>query len=223
MAFSFKFLPVKDLFFSVIPTIGTYIGYVEEISPKFLPNKIIAIGIGLAASIVLAIVFYKQNVKAYKKSLSEILATGYFMNFTGRLGQLMKSKESIQFTFPDDSKQEFYTNNINIEIGIPNSLKSLVAYSEKIEEDSEILLINETDRSDPYWVRGIAASEKLTIHEYPRTLFALPSYLKDELSNFKISERKSKRLFDHFNDKIEELRIEHSNQIPASRMNFKRV
>jgi len=182
-----------------------------------------AIAIGLVASIILAILFYKQNVKAYKKSLSEILATGYFMNFTGRLGQLIKSKGSIQFTLPDDSIQEFETNNINIEIGIPKTLSSLTEYSDTINRNSKILLINENDQSDPFWVRGQIINEKLIIHEYPRTLFALSSYLRDELSNFKISEKKSRKLFNYFNNKIEELRIENSHLIPSSKMKFTRV
>ena len=57
MKLSFKFFPIKDLFYSVVPTAGTYGGYIQGIAPKFIPNVWIAIIIGIVLSIVLATIF----------------------------------------------------------------------------------------------------------------------------------------------------------------------
>ena len=62
MKLSLKFLPLKDLFYSIFPTVGTYGGYIQGIAPTLFPNIWIAVGIGLLASVILAVVFYKENV-----------------------------------------------------------------------------------------------------------------------------------------------------------------
>ena len=126
MKLSLKFLPLKDLFYSIFPTVGTYGGYIQGIAPTIFPNIWIAVGIGLLASVILAVVFYKENVKAYKKSLAEILATGYFMNFTGRFGKLLKTKTPIHFSFPDDKIKTFTANQITVEVGINMKLSMCV-------------------------------------------------------------------------------------------------
>jgi capsular polysaccharide biosynthesis protein len=57
MKLSFKFFPIKDLFYSVVPTAGTYGGYIQGVAPEFFPNVWIAIILGLILSIILAVVF----------------------------------------------------------------------------------------------------------------------------------------------------------------------
>lgn len=223
MAFSLKFLPVKDLIFSVVPTVGTYLSYIQGLSSTILPNKFIAIGLGLLASIILAIIFYSENVKTYKKSLAEILATGYFMNFTGRLGILLKSKSPIEFIFPNNIKKTFNTDSVSVEIGIPKSLDSLISYSEHIESNSEIIYVNNDDKNEPFWLRGVVSDNRLIIFEFPRTLFSIPKYLNSDFNTKAKSERKSKRIFSCFNYKIEKLRIENSHLLPTKNLQFKRV
>ena len=161
---NFKFLPIKDLVFSVVPTVGTYIGYIQGISPKVLPNKWIAIGIGLVASVLLALFFYRENVNAYKKSLAEILATGYFMNFTGKLGSLLKSKVPVEFILPDNSVVALDTDRILVEIGIPSSHEALVDYSEEVERKSDIIYVREATQREPFWVRGKLHDERYRWH-----------------------------------------------------------
>lgn len=223
MSFSFKFLPVKDLIFSVVPTVGTYLSYLQGLSTEFLPNKFVAILIGLIASIALAVIFYSENVKSYKKSLAEILATGYFMNFTGKLGALLKSKKPIEFIFPKNIVKSFYSDSIMIEIGIPNSLKTLVEYNELVESNSEIIYVETSELSEPLWLRGKVTKDVLTIYEVPRTLFSIQKYLKSDFSSTQQAQKKSKKIYNYFNDKIDKLRIENSQLIPTKNLKFKRV
>ncbi|MEZ2413832.1 STING domain-containing protein [Muriicola sp. E247] len=220
MKLSLKFLPIKDMFYSVIPTVGTYEGYLQGIAPKLFPNQWIALGIGIVLSIILAFVFYFENVKAYKKSLAEILATGYFMNFTGRLGKLLKTKTPIHFSFPDGSIKTFTSNLISVEIGMPVSLSTLVKYSEKVEMNSDIVYVREETYSEPFWVRADILDTKLIIYEFPRTLFSISRYLRKDFINTAKAEKNSKKIYSYFSDKIDELRIEYSNEISNERLHF---
>ncbi|NNE02982.1 MAG: hypothetical protein HKN52_07435 [Eudoraea sp.] len=223
MTFSLKFFPVKDLIFSVIPTVGTYFGYLQGVSPEILPNKFYAIGIGLITSLILAIIFYRENVKSYKKSLAELLATGYFMNFTGRLGKLLKSKVPINFTYKDGSIKSFDAKDIFVEIGIPGSLQALTRYSNSVESLSEILYVTDATQSEPFWLRGNVEENTLMIYEFPRTLFSLAGYLKTESGDMKKAEKKSKKIYGYFEKKIEELRILNGSQLPMDKFEFKHV
>lgn len=223
MKFSFKFLPLKDLFYSVFPTVGTYGGYLQGIAPNFFPNIWVAIGIGLFISVILAIIFYRENVKAYKKSLAEILATGYFMNFTGRFGKLLRTKTPIHFSFPDNSIKKFNTDQITVEIGMPTSLKSLNEYCEMAENNFDIVYVREATYSEPFWIRAAIKNDKLIIYEFPRTLFSLSRYLKADFMDQKSAEKNSKKIYKFFREKIEQLRIEFSNEISNDKLNFKNV
>jgi len=223
MKFSFKFLPLKDLFYSVFPTVGTYGGYLQGFAPTFFPNIWTAIGIGLLISVILAIVFYRENVKAYKKALAEILATGYFMNFTGRFGKLLRTKTPIHFSFPDDSIKTFNSDQITVEIGMPKSLKSLNKYSEMVENNFDIVYVREATFSEPFWIRAAIKKDRLTIYEFPRTLFSISRYLKADFIDHKSAEKNSKKIYRFFRMKIEQLRIEFSNEISNDKLNFKNV
>lgn len=223
MKFSFKFLPLKDLFYSVFPTVGTYGGYLQGVAPKIFPNIWISIGIGLVISVLLAVLFYRENVKAYKKSLAEILATGYFMNFTGRLGKLLRTKTPIHFSFPDDSVKTFTADHITVEIGMPKDLNSLNKYSEMVQNKYDVVYVREDTYSEPFWIRADVKGNKLIIYEFPRTLFSLSKYLKDDFMNQRSAERNSKKIYMFFHKKIDQLRIEHSSEISNDRLNFTTV
>lgn len=223
MKFSFRFLPIKDLFYSVFPTVGTYSGYLEGVAPKVFPNIWVAIGIGLLFSVILAVIFYRENVKAYKKSLAEILATGYFMNFTGRIGKLLRTKTPIHFSFPDDSIKTFTTDQITVEVGMPENLQSLNKYAETIEDSYDIVYVREATFSEPFWVRATIRDNSLIIYEFPRTLFSLSKYLKEDFTDHKSAQKNSKKIYNFFHNKIEQLRIEHSSEISNDKLNFKMV
>jgi len=223
MKFSFKFLPLKDLFYSVFPTVGTYGGYLQGIAPNIFPNMWIALGIGLLISVILAVLFYRENVKAYKKSLAEILATGYFMNFTGRFGKLLRTKTPIHFSFPDDSIKTFTSDQISVEIGMPRSLKSLNKYCEMVENNFDIVYVREATYSEPFWIRAVIKNNNLIIYEFPRTLFSISRYLKADFIDHKSAEKNSKKIYKFFRMKIDQLRIEFSNEISNDKLNFKSV
>lgn len=220
MKLGFRFFPLKDLFYSVFPTVGTYGSYANGIAPDLFPNKWMAIGIGVVASVVLAVIFHADNVKTYKKSLAEILATGYFMNFTGRLGKLLKSKSPMEFSFPDKSVKIFTSDNIRVEIGLPVNLSALSRYAEQVEQKADIIYLREESGSEPFWLRARIEDGKLIIYEFPRTLFSLSKYLTAEFPDKARADKNSKKIYSYFHSKIEQLRIEHSSEISNGKLNF---
>ena len=225
MTFSLKFFPVKDFIFSIVPTVASFEGYIQELLPMpILANKYIEIAIGLVLSIALALIFHKGNVRNYKKSLAEILAMGYVSNFAGRLSKLLKGKSAIEFSFPDQSTRKILPQDVHVQVGLPNSLNSLRNFAEQAENDSEIVYVREATLVEPYWVRAKREEDgSLSILEFPRTLFALPRYLKKEFPDLETSEKRSKKIFKYFNKKVEELRIEYSQDIPKANFQFTNI
>jgi hypothetical protein len=223
MAFSFKFFPVKDLAFSIVPTAISYEGHLNKLPVPIFYNQYVAMGTGLAISVFLGVLFYLDNVKTYKKSLAEILATGYFMNFTGRLAQLLNGKADIEFLFPGNSIIKLKSNKVKVEVGIPVSHDSLIKYSSEVKHSCQIVYIREATLSEPYWVYAKYDQGFLTIYEYPRTLFALSKYLEKQFSDKDSAEKSSKKIYTYFDKKIEELKIRNSRDMPFGRIRFIQV
>lgn len=222
MTFTFKFFPFKDLIFSIVPTVGTYGGYLKGII--IFPNKWVALGSGLVVSIILGIIFHTENKRSYKKSLAQILATGYFMNFTSRLAKLLKGKADISFSFPDANFEPYPPDKINVKVGIPASLNALINYCNMVEARAEVVYIREPTRNDPYWVRAKKEEDgTITIYEFPRTLFALSIYLEKEFENPERAEKSSKKIYKYFDEKLKQLKIQHSNEFPNDRIKFEYV
>ena len=221
MGFSFKFFPLKDLIFSVVPTVGTYFGYLQGMTPELMPNKWIALGIGLVASLLLAIFFYRDNVKSYKKSLAEILATGYFLNFTERMGRLLQSKLPYKILIGDLEGQPVSPENIHVEIAIPSSAEALKSYANMIDKATEKVFLEDPSTGEPIWLKGRIENDRLVIYDFPRTLFALQSYLKSDFSDPKKEAKRSKKIFAYFSDKIKELRNERISDLLSERLEFK--
>ncbi|NNK87830.1 MAG: hypothetical protein HKO90_06075 [Flavobacteriaceae bacterium] len=221
MGISFKFFPLKDLIFSVVPTVGTYLGYLQGVTPDFLPNKWIALGIGLLASTVLALIFYRDNVKSYKKSLAEILATGYFLNFTERIGRLLQSKHSYKILIGELEGQPVSPENIHVEIAIPSSAEALKSYANMIDKKTEKVFLEDPSTGEPIWLKGRLEDDGLYIYDFPRTLFALQNYLKSDFSNPKKEAKRSKKIFAYFSDKINDLRNERISDLLSDRLEFK--
>ena len=225
MALNFKFFSIKDFIFSVVPTAASYEGYLQDLMPlDALSNRIVEIGIGVALSLVFALIFYRDNVLSYKKSLAEILATGYFTNFTGRLGRLLQGKQPVTFLFPNNREYEVLPQQIEVQVALPTSMLALRQHSHGINLDSEVAYISQSSSSEPFWVRAVRKEDGgLTIFEYPRTLFALPQYLQKDFSDPKKSEKNSKKLFKHFNAKIENSRMAYSQDLPEKQFVFNYV
>ena len=222
MALSFKFFSFKDFIFSVVPTAASYEGYLQDLVPMdMLANRYVEIGLGVVLSGIFALVFYRDNVLSYKKSLAEILATGYFMNFTGRLGRLLQAKNPVTFLFPDNQEYEVSPQQIKVQVALPRSMAALRRHSHGINLDAEVAYISQSTTNEPFWVRAVRKDDgSLTIYEYPRTLFALPQYLRKDFSDPEKSEKNSKKLFKHFNSKIENARIAHSQDISEKQFVF---
>ena len=163
-------------------------------------------------------------MRNYKKSLAEILAMGYMTNFTGRLGKTLKGKTELELSFPDKSVLKIQPQKINVLVSLPASMSSLKSLADLTEAETEIVYIREATMAEPYWVRGIKGSDDtFTIREFPRTLFALPKYLKKDFPDIETSEKKSKRIFRYFNDKIEQLRVEYSQDLPENQIVFEKI
>ena len=225
MTLSLKFFPFKDFLFSIVPAVASFEGYIQDLIPlEILSNRYVEIGLGLFISICLALIFRKDNIKNYKKSLAEILATGYVSNFAGRLSKLLKGKSDLEFSFPNQKTLKIHPERIKVLVNLPKSLSSLRNFAEQTESETEIVLLREAAALEPYWIRAkLEDNGSLTIYEFPRTLFAIPRYLKKDFPDLITSERKSKKIFGYFNKKIEELRIEYSQDIPQERFIFNMV
>ena len=222
MSFNFKFFQIKDFIFSVVPTAASYEGYLKNLVPlELLSNKLVELGVGAGFSLLLALLFYRENVRSYKKSLAEILATGYFSNFTGKLGRLLQSKDTLTFISPDNREYAIRPENIEVKVELPNTLSALKKYSNEVKKNYPIAYLKDGLTQDPMWVRGSFSDDgKLVIYEYPRTLFALPSYLKKDFSTSENAEKNSKKLFAYFKAKIASLRIEFSQDIDEEKIHF---
>lgn len=214
----FKFLTFKDVVFSIVPTVGTYLGYLKE-NPMF-QNLWVSLAIGIGAMSLLLFIFSQENAKTYRRSLAEILAVGYFYNFTSRLGKILKSKAPIEFTFVDNTTLAFPIEKITVEIAIPKSYTSLVTYSNQVESITEIAYIREQSKTEPFWLRTQKTQNDLTVFEFPRTLFALPLYLEKD---FKESDQSSQKIFQYFGEKLKTLKNTHLQEIDGSRIQFKEV
>lgn len=222
MTFTFKFFPFKDFIFSIIPTIGTYGGFLDGIIT--FPNKWVAFGSGLVVSVVLGVIFHAENKRNYRRSLAEILAMGYFMNFTGRLAKLLKGRADINFSFPDANLKAYPPGKVNVKVGIPATLNALVQYCNMVEAQAEVVYIRESTKNDPYWVRAKKETDgTITIYEFPRTLFALSRYLEKEFENQEKAEKNSKKIYKYFDEKLKQLKIQHSNEFPNDRIKFEYV
>ncbi|MCO6498145.1 MAG: hypothetical protein J5I50_10830 [Chitinophagaceae bacterium] len=222
MKLSLKFFPIKDLFYSIFPTIGTYGGYINDVAPRLFPSLWVALSIGLIGSVILAIIFYLDNIRNYKKSLAEVLAIGYFMNFTGRLGKLLKTKRPIEFSFPDQTVS-ITSDKISVEVGLPVNLNSLVRYAERVEQQTQIVYVREFSMSEPYWLRAKMENGRLVIYEFPRTLFSLSKYLQKDFADQASATKNSREIYSFFSKKIEQLRIEYSSEISVDRLNFRNI
>jgi hypothetical protein len=225
MAVNLKFFPFKDFIFSVVPTAASYEGYLKDMVPlELLSNKFVELGVGAGLSLLLALVFYRENLRSYKKSLAEILATGYFSNFTGKLGRVLQTKKPLTFIFPNGAEHQVHPDNIEIQVALPSSLSALKEYSNEVKKKYEIAYLKDSPTQDPFWVRGfVDDGGKMTIYEYPRTLFALPTYLRKDFADQAKAEKNSKKLFNYFNAKIESLRIEFSQDIPEEGIRFPNI
>lgn len=206
----------KDVLFTGAPTAGTYTGYVNGYLNDLLPswlihNSWLALTITLFLFLILLGVLYYFNSEAHKKSLAEVLATGYYLNFSGKLSSLLKQESDITFSRKTGALT-VKPGKVKLKLILPLSKNELETISSSIDENSEIGYIDTKPFVEPnLWLKIKADTESgaVTIYEFPRTLFALPHYLSSEYT-----ESNSKKIHQAFNKKFIQLVADNPDKKP---------
>lgn len=209
-------ITVKDLIFSGAPTAGTYTGYVNGYLDNYLPgwlsaNPLLVLTATVVIFLVIVGILYWVNNETHKKSLAEILANGYFLNFTGKLTALLKQGTEVQF-IRSQGNMTVKPGQLFLEIHLPASKSQLAQMSEIIDGETEIAYIETHPFIEPNWwvkIKVDSSSGQVTILEMPRTLFALPNYLSAEYTP-----ATSKKLHTAFNKKFNQLLESNPDKIP---------
>ena len=205
-----RFFNLQDLLISVIPGILTIHSTIRDL------KLWIAFALGAIVLILFIIIIYRKNLVVYKKEIADILANVYFINFLENLSiNLIELKNEIEF---GDKKTECYDlDKISIEIILPKSHQKLGEVADKLNNSKKLERINLKNRQNNsgFWVRAEKLEDALVIKDFPRTLFSLPKYLKNELGE-NYSENKSEKYHKIFIDKLQKLISDNSqNRILA--------
>lgn len=211
-------LTVKDILFSGAPTAGTYTGYLNGYLNDYLPewlieNPTIGLALTLAIFLIIMIILYSVNNEAHKKSLAEILANSYFLNFSGKLTTLLRQGTDVAF-IRSSGKWVVNPGQLKLEIHLPASKEKLTQISSAIDQQTEIAYIDSHPFVEPAWwikIKVDPACGKVTILETPRILFALPNYLSSDYTP-----KRSKKLHSAFNKKFTRLVEDHPDKIPPA-------
>lgn len=209
-------LSIKDILFSGAPTAGTYTGYLNGYLNDYLPkwlieNPAIGLALTLAIFLIVIIILYWVNNEAHKRSLAEILANSYFLNFSGKLTSLLRQGTDVAFT-RSSGKWVVKPGALKLEVHLPTSKEKLRQISSAIDRETEIAYIDSNPFVEPAWwvkIKVDAANGKVTILETPRILFALPNYLSSEYTL-----RSSKKLHSAFNKKFTQLLEDNPDKVP---------
>lgn len=206
-------LSVKDIIFSSIPTVPTYTGMLNGILPGWLTkNSNLLVITGLVIFIIFLLLLFFFNNEANKKSLAQILATGYFQNFSGKLFFLLTQNNNLTFMLSNNTSYTVSPSNVEVEVLLPTSLDGLRKKTADINASTQIAYIDSNPFNEPFWVRIKADGNNVTIYEIPRTLFAIPKYLSESYS-----QQKSFKMHAAFNKRFKQILQDNSNIIPANR------
>lgn len=206
-------LSIKDIVFSSIPTVPTYTGMLNGILPDWMAksNSVLLI-FGLIIFILFLLLLFFFNNEANKKSLAQILATGYFQNFSGKLYFLLTQNNDLTFMFSNNVTHKFNPSQIQVEITLPSSLEDLRNKTAAINKETQIAYIDSNPFNEPFWVRIKQHENGITICEIPRTLFAIPKYLSESYS-----QQTSIKMHQAFNKKFKQILQDNSNLIPTQK------
>ncbi len=219
-------IAIKDVLFTGAPTAGTYTGYVNGYLNSLLPkwmieNPWLTFVITAFLFVVVLFIIYYFNYEARKKSLGEVLATGYFLNFSGKLTSMLKQQSEITFIRASGT-QTIPIQQIRLDVMLPTSKSALEKVASDIEGTSEIAYLGNRSFSDPdLWVRITEDTSDglFKIMDFPRTLFALPRYLSAEYT-----ENTSRRIHKAFNEKFTQLVADNPDKRPpGGRFEIKQV
>ena len=194
-----KFFNLQDLLISVIPGILTIHSTIKDL--KFW----IALIFGIIVLMLFVVVIFIKNMTVYKKEIADILANGYYINFLENLSfNLNEMENEIEF---GDKRTEFYDlDKISVEIVVPKSNQKLGEVADKLNDSKKLesIILKNRKNNSGFWARAEKVEDTLIIKDFPRTLFSLPKYLKNELGE-DYNEMKSEKYHKIFIDKLQKL------------------
>jgi hypothetical protein len=194
-----EFLSIIDVTISLMPSIVTIIGTLPYFESPWIP-----VLSGVFILFCLIGLFIHSNLGKKERALSEILATGYFINFLEPLARNIGKTTEVHFRESND-KKVFELQNIDITIYLPLSSDSLVNISDSLNRQEKYLNIDIINAKDgtPFWARATAEGDVLKIADFPRTLFSLPRFVKMNLGQSRT--KKLKKYYESFIEKLQDL------------------
>lgn len=210
-------LSLKDIVFSSIPTVPTYTGMLNGLLPEWiLKSNANLLILGLVIFSVFMLLLFFINNEENKKSLAQILATGYFQNFSGKLYFLLTQNSEVNFMFSGNTTRKFSPQQIQVEITLPSSLEELRSKAAEINRRTQIAYIDSNPFNEPFWVRVQLSDTGIIICEIPRTLFAIPKYLSAAYS-----QKSSIKMHTAFNRKFRQILQDNASLIPTEKFVIK--
>lgn len=194
-----EFLSVIDVTISLMPSVVTIIGTLPYFESPWVP---VSIGVFILFSLIG--LFIHTNLGKKERALSEILATGYFINFLEPLARNIGKTTEVHFR-ENDGKKVFELQNIDITIFLPLSSESLVNIADILNQPEKYVNIDIINAKDgtPFWARAAVEADILKIVDFPRTLFSLPRFVKMNLGHSRAN--KLKKYYESFVDKLQDL------------------
>lgn len=199
-----RFFNLHDFLISVVPGLLTIHSSLKEF------QLWIALALGIVVLVLFVLLIVRKNIVVYKKEIADILANGYFINFLDNLSNNLQELKN-EIVFEDKRSEYFDLEKISVEIFIPSSNEQLFKVADQLNSSKNlenVYLKNRNDNSG-FWLRAKKVNDVLVINDFPRTLFSLPKYLKNELGE-EYDERKSIMYHKVFIDKVKKLVAENT-------------
>jgi hypothetical protein len=215
-----KMSTVKELVGSLVPTGFAY----NDILKHFFSNPMMSLVLAILAFLLLFLILILIKADEYEKSISEILATGYFNNYVIKLAGILRSRGNspVKLLFSGNRSSEISADKIRVELMMPGSLAVLRRIQEETDAGTEIVYIDSEAFNHPYWLRArMDADGQLNILEYPRTLFALPKFLISDPDSY--NEKVSRKFHSAFIRRFEQLWQQHTDEIPVRQFSIKNL
>lgn len=192
--FSLGFL--KEAIGSIIPTALGYYGLEAKIGWKY------ATIIALLFAVLMFLIMIYAKLEEYAKSISKVLAIGYFKNFVEKIVYLLQSisDEEIVFIFKNETIA-VNKKNIEVKLFMVKSQDELTAVRTKINEETKSAYIQIKATNRPFFVDACYDKEnqKLYIYDCPRTLLSLKDYVSLTEGNDEKLNAETKGFYKFFN------------------------
>lgn len=170
--------------------------------------------IGFVVLLILLATLLFNNHRKRRSAISEILAIGYFMNFIEQLADNLTLQTPV-YVDGDTKPKTVSMHDIAIKVFMPRSTEGLATIAATLNNASEyaVVHIKNQKTGTPIWARAERnTTNTLVLVDVPRTLFALPDYIKKDVGGG-YSTKDSIRLYRTFREKIRELLAVPHNEI----------